>query len=63
MGCHGVVTRYAQSMQGYPEEACAALLGEAGFPSLAWWPALSGAPEPEQANMGVIVAWAAGWLC
>jgi SAM-dependent methyltransferase len=50
------LTRYAQSMQGYTEEAYAALLGEAGFSELAWHPALTGAPEPEQADMRVIVA-------
>jgi SAM-dependent methyltransferase len=50
------LTRYAQSMQGYTEDAYAVLLGEAGFTELTWHPSLTGTPAPEQADMRVIVA-------
>ncbi|MFV9506119.1 MAG: class I SAM-dependent methyltransferase [Oscillochloridaceae bacterium umkhey_bin13] len=52
----GALTRYAQSMQGYSEDSYVTLLGEAGFTDLTWHAALTGAPEPEQADMRVIVA-------
>lgn len=52
----GDVTPYAQSMQAYTDAQYRAVLAEAGFPNLTVFPSLFGEPDPEMAQLFVIVA-------
>ncbi|MCC7208893.1 MAG: class I SAM-dependent methyltransferase [Anaerolineae bacterium] len=50
------VTRYAQSMQAYTDEAYRAILAECGFPNVAFYPSLLGDADPEQSQLFALVA-------
>lgn len=52
----GTVTRHAQSFQAYTEVDYRDLLRESGFTALAFHPALTGDPTPEQPGLCAIVA-------
>ncbi|HET9221949.1 MAG TPA: class I SAM-dependent methyltransferase [Roseiflexaceae bacterium] len=50
------LTRYAQSFQAYTQPEYAELLQGCGFDDVVFYPALTGALEPEQPNLFVVVA-------
>ena len=52
----GALTRHAQSFQAYTEVEYRDLLREAGFTAIAFHPALTGDPTPDDPGLGVIVA-------
>jgi SAM-dependent methyltransferase len=52
----GALSRYAQSFQAYTQPEYTALLQACGFGEVAFAPALTGAPEPDQAGLLVITA-------
>jgi hypothetical protein len=54
-GLTGTVTRYAASTQAYTDEQYEALLAEAGFRQVTFYPSLRGNPDPSQNNFRVIV--------
>lgn len=52
----GAVTRHAQSFQAYTDVEYRDLLRECGFTAIAFHPALTGDPTPDQSDLCVIVA-------
>jgi SAM-dependent methyltransferase len=52
----GSLTRYAQSFQAYRQPEYTALLQTCGFDDVAFIPALTGEPEPDQPDLFVVVA-------
>jgi hypothetical protein len=52
----GALTRYAQSFQAYTQPEYTELLQDCGFDGIDFVPALTGAPEPDQPDLFVIVA-------
>ena len=52
----GKVTRYAQTFQGYTNEAYRELLQECGFCGVAFHPSLLGTKDPDQPDLMAIVA-------
>jgi SAM-dependent methyltransferase len=52
----GALTRYAQSFQAYTQLEYTALLEACGFDDVVFFPALTGAPEPDQPGLLVVVA-------
>jgi SAM-dependent methyltransferase len=52
----GALSRYAQSFQAYTQPQYAELLQACGFDDVVFLPALTGAPEPEQPDLLVVVA-------
>lgn len=52
----GTLARYAQSFQAYTQPEYTELLQDCGFDNIDFVPALTGAPEPDQPDLFVIIA-------
>ena len=52
----GTVLRYAQSLQAYTQTEYQHILATSGFTNITFYPALTGAPDPEQPALLAILA-------
>lgn len=52
----GAVTRYAECIQGYRDEEYTAMLADCGFETPAFFPSLTGSPDPTQSHLFALTA-------
>lgn len=55
-GATGAVTRHAESLQAYTNDAYRSLLAACGFGEVVFHPSLTGEPDPTQKHLIAIVA-------